>query len=837
MNKKYLSLILALVMIVSTFSIANATPTNNVKVDWLVDKGIVKGDASTGELRLNDTITRAEAAAMIVRVQELETSAEDFNSLESQFKDIKTTYWANGYINLVASNGVVNGYPDGTFKPEDKITYAEIIKMLVIINGDLPVEDELDSWEVPYIQKALELGILEGITITSYSNQAIRETMFEMVYNLMSKNSAFGLEIYKGIVIGNARVKGLDKNQIAIEVIGRDSSAINYRFDKGNNVFVKLSELERDTEQLLGKVIDVTINERNEALSLTIDNNYSYLRGQTTIKSDELTINGKSYGVIDINRFTNTMDKLVAVFHNDKEYKSFKEYFEKVASTKEFSTDFSNVTMKGNNILFIDSFNFEDIAPVKETLKSGKEVYIYKDDGNGSLVKFTPIRVLRYTETGLRTMEEKDMKANDVVHIYDRDKAIVRADAVKTGTFERYKEGSEHSYIQIGGKDHLVVEVNKRRPVYSLDGTRFFTLFASRGDLDLYTLRGEKVSILLDINNKIQSIIGNSKYDEGVFAMDETTRRSANVIGSNNGSATVVVELNSVLNFLGSNTNKSIEDFHRGDLVYLMKEENRIEKMLRMETVANVSRKAKPVTKTLEGGFELSKFRIRVDETRNLTSNFKIYNANVFIMEVDENKEPKIVGTTLDNIIENTKANSDLKAYIISNKDINIMNMGNTINYGNEADVAHTIIFTNFENTNVNLAREVVEITYKFTPVRDTVIYGKDMNGITIKRNVGQNVDLPAFIPGDIVELGLDKDKTVAEAIIKIPKSDETFKVIEIDRYSSVRARRVVLEDSNKVRNDYYILKDVFNFGEVKAGDVVSVNFNLAGDIDVIVVR
>lgn len=835
MDRKYLSLILALVMVLGTFTMANAAPTDNVKVDWLIEKGLVEG-YDDGTFGLEKDITRAEAAAMIVRVQDLEVLATGYKSTKSQFKDVPTTHWANGYINVVAYNKVVNGYPDGTFKPDGKITYAEIIKMLVVVNGDIPAENPLVPWEVPYIQKALEVGILKDINISSYNLEANRGTIFEMIYNLMAKDLDKGLEAYKGIVIENTRVNGLDKDELAIEVIERNSGSASYRYNTGSNVRIKLKDVKGDTNHLLGKVINVTINENNEVSRFAIDETYSYLTGPTSVNKDEITINGKTYGVRDTNRYTNTMDKLVAVLHNDTEYRSMKDYFEKVGKSKEFTSDFSNVTMKGNSILFIDSFNFEDIAPIKETLEKGEVLHIYRDDANGTVTRVMPYTVLGYTEKGFKTLELKDIKANDVVHIYDRDKAIVRTDAATSGIYERYKESVSNSFIQVDGENHLVVETNKRRPVYSLDGIRFFTLFANGGNLDLDPLRNEKVTLLLDANDNLQSIIGNIKYDEGVFVIEETDRRSANVIGPNNGSSTIVVEFDSVLNFLGSNTNRAIGDFNRGDLVYLMKEGTRINKMVRMDTAANINAKAKAVAKSAKGNFELSKSLIRLEEPGNLFSNFEINNANVFIIEVDVNKVPKIVGTTIDDIIANVKPNSNLKAHIISNKDFSIMNLGN-IKYGNEAVVAHTIVFTNFENANSKLTKEVIELTYKFTQGRDKVIEGKDIYGTTIKRNIDKYANLPALMPGDIVELGVDGDKAVVEVMTKIPKNDEVFKVIEIDRYSSSRARWVVLEDSKKVNKDYYILRDALEFGEVEEGDKVSISLNNAGDIDVIVVR
>ncbi len=821
MYRRYLTLVLALVIVFSTFIMVSAVPTNNEKMDWLIDRGIIIGDAGSGELRLSDTITRAEAAAVVVRVQGLEGLAKNYKSVKSQFPDVPTSHWANGYINIVASNNVVNGYLDGTFKPDVEITYAEVIKMLVAVNGDIPAANSLVSWQVPYIQKALQVGILEGIAVESYEDEAVREKIFEMVQNVMTKVLDKGLETYKAIVIENTRVNKLDKDELAIKVIEKDSSGDNYRYDTGSYVRIKLKDVHGDRNYLLGKVIDININQKNEVSRLTIDETYSYLTGPTTVNKDKLTINGKTYVVRD----TYEMDKVEAVIHNDIKYRSMKEYFDKVGNSKEFITDFSNVTLKENTIYFIDSFSFEDIAPIKEIFRSDKELHIYRDDTNGTVTSVMAHSVLGYTEDGFKSIELKDIKANDVAHIYDRHKVIVRTDAIKVDVFD------------VDAENQPIVETNKRRPVYSLDGIRFFTLFENRIDLDLDPLRDEKVTLLFDLNNNLQSIIGNIEYDEGVFLIEKTDRRSVNVIGVNNANFTIVAESDSVLNFLGSYSNRTTNDYIRGDLVYLMKEGAIIDKMVRMDTASKIIARAKTVAKSDKGSFQMGKSWIVVEELRNLTSNFRINNSNVFILEMDGNKVLNILGTTLDYVIKNVKPNSNLKAYVVSNKDLQIMNLGNSIKYKNEANVAHTIIFTNFENTNPKLTKKIIKLAYKFTPGSDKVIEGKDIFGTTIKRTVDKYTNLPELKPGDIVKLGIDDDKTVLEVEVKVSKTDEVFKVIEISKYSSTKDRLVVLEDSNKDREYYYILRDAIEFDDVKEGDKVSISLNNAGDIDVIVVR
>ncbi|HZK00232.1 MAG TPA: S-layer homology domain-containing protein, partial [Tissierellaceae bacterium] len=303
MKRKYLSLILAVVMVLGTLTtVANAAPTNNVKVDWLIEKGFVEGYAD-GTYGLEKTITRAEVATMVVRTLGKEEDAVKSMNIISLFTDMNTSdvLWSRGYVTIAAFEGIVNGYLDGTFGPKKDITYAEVATMLVRVLGGLNKDEEKlatgVNWATIYLTKANQLGIFEGVEVSDYSALAVRGKIFEMVYNVISKTPDTGLEAYKGIVIENTRVSGLDKGEIAIEVIEKSTGAATHRYDTGSNVRIKLKDLKEDTNYLLGKVVDVTINESNEATRLTIDNSYSYITGQTVFNKDELTINDKTYGL------------------------------------------------------------------------------------------------------------------------------------------------------------------------------------------------------------------------------------------------------------------------------------------------------------------------------------------------------------------------------------------------------------------------------------------------------------------------------------------------------------------------------------------------------------
>lgn len=80
--------------------------------------GIING-YSDGSFRPDAPVTRAEFAAIASRFEKLTEGSKSFT-------DVPDTYWAARYIDFAATRGWVTGYSDGTFKPEDPITRAEV---------------------------------------------------------------------------------------------------------------------------------------------------------------------------------------------------------------------------------------------------------------------------------------------------------------------------------------------------------------------------------------------------------------------------------------------------------------------------------------------------------------------------------------------------------------------------------------------------------------------------------------------------------------------------------------------------------------------------------------
>ncbi len=106
------------------------------------------------------------------------------------FTDVPSTYWASGSIDSLAAHGIVNGYDDGTFRPDQPVSRAEFVKMLVLTLGLKPSTASTPfgdvgsaTWFAPYVSAAFQAGLVQGLTPISFDpNQMLtREQMAVLV--------------------------------------------------------------------------------------------------------------------------------------------------------------------------------------------------------------------------------------------------------------------------------------------------------------------------------------------------------------------------------------------------------------------------------------------------------------------------------------------------------------------------------------------------------------------------------------------------------------------------------------------------------------------------------
>ncbi len=147
--------------------------------EWINIGGTVDGDTITVEI---DHFTKF--AVMAITKAEVEEPEEK--------NDVNLTdiagHWAQKNIEQLAASGVISGYPDGTFKPNNTITRAEFVTILVRAfkldnHGDKAFADTASHWAKDYIACAVASGIVTGYDSDTFGpdDMITREQMAVMV--------------------------------------------------------------------------------------------------------------------------------------------------------------------------------------------------------------------------------------------------------------------------------------------------------------------------------------------------------------------------------------------------------------------------------------------------------------------------------------------------------------------------------------------------------------------------------------------------------------------------------------------------------------------------------
>ena len=169
--KKFLSLVLALVMTMSLVTVSagakdfadDSSITYKEAVDVISAIGVVDG-YSDGSFGPDGALTRGAAAKIICNLVLGPTTASALSASTAPFKDVPTTNVFAGYITYCAQQGIISGYGDGTFRPSGTLTGNAFLKMLLGALGyDSSVEGYTGSnWSVAVIKQAVGIGLDDG---------------------------------------------------------------------------------------------------------------------------------------------------------------------------------------------------------------------------------------------------------------------------------------------------------------------------------------------------------------------------------------------------------------------------------------------------------------------------------------------------------------------------------------------------------------------------------------------------------------------------------------------------------------------------------------------------
>ncbi len=296
--KRVFALAVVFAMVLSSISMAMAAKTFedvtsddlNV-VNTLVGLSLIEGYEEDGKLLFkgDQTITRAEFATIVCRLIGMGDAAAATRSTD--FTDVPASHWASGYVQTAAdTNGIIAGYGDGTFGPEDKVTYEQAVKMIVCALGYQTKAEEEGTYPAGYLFVARTIGLTDGVTGT-VGQEATRMTVAKLLYNALNtplmqkivsgtKSSYYGIfdgEEYtpkKTVLseyLGAVKLSGiLTNNSVSTESLREDQVQIDIQDNYGSRVVLSNANYyeggvitcytgDTDAKALLGKKVEAYV--------------------------------------------------------------------------------------------------------------------------------------------------------------------------------------------------------------------------------------------------------------------------------------------------------------------------------------------------------------------------------------------------------------------------------------------------------------------------------------------------------------------------------------------------------------------------------------------------
>ncbi|MCC8161411.1 MAG: S-layer homology domain-containing protein [Oscillospiraceae bacterium] len=153
-----------------------------------------------GTFRPQENLTRAQAAKMIAAAGGFKLTDEEYSIISNRnyaFSDFDSSHWAYPYVYFIMPNSdqsetsfsVIEGFEDGTFRPDEYVTAAQFIKMAVCVfgeNGYYPIAEENGGYPDGYVKTAEEYGILNEVSLSDINDNLTRGQAAKILSNTIN---------------------------------------------------------------------------------------------------------------------------------------------------------------------------------------------------------------------------------------------------------------------------------------------------------------------------------------------------------------------------------------------------------------------------------------------------------------------------------------------------------------------------------------------------------------------------------------------------------------------------------------------------------------------------
>ena len=214
--KKFLSLVLALVMTMSLVTVSAGAKdfTDSTKiqyteaVDVMSAVKVIDGYAE-GDFRPTATLTRGAAAKIICNLILGPTTASALVADAAPYKDVPTNHTFAGYIAYCQKTGIISGYADGTFKPANSLTGYAFMKMLLGALGYKADQEGYTgaNWSIQVAKRALNIGLADDLVGDFNGVKAVnREEACLYAFNTL-KATMVEYDKNSTVTVGNITIK------------------------------------------------------------------------------------------------------------------------------------------------------------------------------------------------------------------------------------------------------------------------------------------------------------------------------------------------------------------------------------------------------------------------------------------------------------------------------------------------------------------------------------------------------------------------------------------------------------------------------------------------------
>ncbi len=187
MKKRLLALLLAVSIAFSVLVPAVSAASNNSAVQTAITLGAISSDQANN---LSDLVTRGAFAKMLVCFSSYRESVASQGTVGTLYKDVQnTSQWAP-YVRIAVQQGWLNGYTDGTFRPDSAVTLEEACTAVLKLLG-YKMTDLAGAFPTAQLNKANEIG-LRSYMDRKQGDQMTYDDITLLMYNALVANTANG---------------------------------------------------------------------------------------------------------------------------------------------------------------------------------------------------------------------------------------------------------------------------------------------------------------------------------------------------------------------------------------------------------------------------------------------------------------------------------------------------------------------------------------------------------------------------------------------------------------------------------------------------------------------